>query len=89
MRAGMNPVVVPAKAGTHSQSFLPWQARRLWMPAFAGMTKQEESAYSKASSQLPCVAALEYSVARFSKKLACSTPLSISSIQGRGFFSIR
>ena len=38
----------------------------------------------KASSQVPCVEALEYSVARFSKKFVCSIPLSISSIQGNG-----
>src|SRR4051812_43513164 len=41
---------------------------------------------SKASSQDPCVEALEYSVARFSKKLVCSAPFSIASIQGSGFF---
>ena len=44
--------------------------------------------YSNASSQLPRVAAREYSVARFSKKFACSTPLSISSIHGSGLLSI-
>src|SRR3546814_212047 len=37
--------------------------------------------YANASSHEPCVEALEYSVARFSKKLACSTPLSIASSQ--------
>ena len=37
----------------------------------------------------PSVAALEYSVARFSKKLACSTPFNISSSQGSGFLSVR
>ena len=31
--------------------------------------------------------ALEYSVARFSKKFVCSAPFSISSIHGNGFFS--
>ena len=36
----------------------------------------------KASSQVPLVDAFEYSVALFSKKLVCSTPLSITSIQG-------
>ncbi len=41
------------------------------------------------SSQLPRVAALEYSVARFSKKLVCSMPLSISSIHGSGLRSVR
>src|SRR5690606_8327635 len=33
----------------------------------------------------PCVAALEYSVARASKKLACSTPLSSDCSHGSGF----
>jgi len=42
---------------------------------------------SKASSQLPFVAAFEYSVARFSKKFVCSTPFRISSSQGSGFDS--
>src|SRR3546814_4806694 len=37
--------------------------------------------YSKASSHVPRVAALEYSVARFSKKLVCSTPLRMASSQ--------
>lgn len=45
--------------------------------------------YSKASSQVPRVAAFEYSVARFSKKLVCSTAFSMLSSQGSGFFSIR
>ena len=36
-------------------------------------------------SQLPLLAALEYSVARCSKKLACSTPLRISLSQGSGW----
>ena len=44
--------------------------------------------YSNASPQLPRVAAREYSVARFSKKFVCSTPLSISSIHGSGLLSI-
>ena len=43
---------------------------------------------AKASSQVPAVLALEYSVARFSKKLVCSTAFSISSSQGSGFFSM-
>src|ERR1700744_3594240 len=38
-----------------------------------------------APSQLPLVAPLEYSVARCSKKLACSTPFKISTSQGRGW----
>ena len=38
---------------------------------------------------LPWVAAFEYSVARFSKKLVCSMPFSISSIQGNGLRSVR
>ena len=41
------------------------------------------------SSQVPWVAALEYSVARFSKKLVCSMPFSMSSIQGIGLRSTR
>ena len=41
-----------------------------------------------ASSQVPEVLAREYSVARFSKKLVCSTAFSISSSQGSGFFSM-
>ena len=45
--------------------------------------------YLKASSQVPCVAAREYSVARFSKKLACSTALSMVSSQGSGCSSMR
>ena len=45
--------------------------------------------YSNASSQVPCVAAREYSVARFSKKLACSTALSMVSSQGSGCSSMR
>ncbi len=36
----------------------------------------------------PRVAPFEYSVARASKKLACSTPLSISRSQGSGCFSM-
>src|SRR5271165_6019070 len=40
---------------------------------------------SNASSQVPTVAALLYSVARFSKKLVCSTAFSISSSQVSGF----
>lgn len=43
--------------------------------------------YENASSQLPRVEALEYSVARFSKKLVCSMALSIWSIHGSGFFA--
>lgn len=43
-------------------------------------------ASSNASSQVPIVEALLYSVARFSKKFACSTAFSISSSQGSGFF---
>ncbi len=43
---------------------------------------------SKASSHEPEVEAREYSVERFSKKLACSTALSISSSQGSGFSSM-
>ncbi len=38
-----------------------------------------------APSQLPFDAPLEYSVARCSKKLACSTPLRISTSQGNGW----
>jgi hypothetical protein len=38
-----------------------------------------------APCQFPCVAALEYSVARASKKLACSTPLRSDCSQGSGF----
>ena len=45
--------------------------------------------YSNASSHVPRVAALEYSVARFSKKLACSTALSMVSSQGSGCASMR
>jgi Zn-dependent protease with chaperone function len=45
--------------------------------------------YSNASSQVPRVAAREYSVARFSKKLVCSTPFRMASSQVSGFFSIR
>ncbi len=41
------------------------------------------------SSQLPWVAALEYSVERFSKKLVCSMPFRTSSIQGSGFRAVR
>ena len=44
---------------------------------------------AQTSSQDPWVAALEYSVARFSKKFVCSMPLSISSIHGSGFRSRR
>src|SRR5690606_33442157 len=58
--------------------------------SFPGWTRASASLpYAKASSQVPCVEALEYSVARFSKKLVCSTPLSMASSQGSGFFSIR
>ena len=42
------------------------------------------SKLSQTSFQFPRVAALEYSVARVSKKLACSTPLSSGASQGRG-----
>ena len=45
--------------------------------------------YSNASSHVPRVAALEYSVARFSKKLVCSTPLRMASSQGSGFLAVR
>ena len=43
---------------------------------------------SNASSHDPVVEALLYSVARFSKKLACSTAFNISSSQGSGFFAM-
>ncbi len=43
---------------------------------------------AKASSQVPAVEALEYSVARPSKKFMCSTALRISSSQGSGFLSV-
>src|ERR671913_2081946 len=49
---------------------------------------EEKVVSAKASSQLPVVLAREYSVARFSKKLVCSTAFSISSSQGSGFFSM-
>src|SRR3546814_10157291 len=41
------------------------------------------SKLSHTSFQFPRVAAFEYSVARCSKKLACSTPLSSGASQGR------
>ena len=46
------------------------------------------SKLSHTSFQLPRVAALEYSVLRCSKKLACSTPFSSGASQGRGCSSI-
>src|SRR6476469_7388354 len=42
------------------------------------------SKLSHTSFQFPLVAALEYSVERCSKKLACSTPFSSGASQGRG-----
>ena len=42
---------------------------------------------ANASSHVPVVEALLYSVARFSKKLACSTAFSISSSQGSGLLA--
>ncbi len=42
---------------------------------------------ANASSQVPVVEARLYSVARFSKKLACSTAFSMSSSQGSGLRS--
>src|SRR5438128_283607 len=42
------------------------------------------SKLSQTSPQLPRVAALEYSVARVSKKLACSTPFNSGASHGRG-----
>src|SRR5471032_1824650 len=45
------------------------------------------SSQLKASSHEPRVEALEYSVARFSKKLVCSIALSIWSIHGSGFLA--
>src|ERR1700741_3986246 len=53
------------------------------VPPSAGDSRVTTSA--NASSQVPVVDALLYSVARFSKKLACSTAFSISSSQGSGF----
>ena len=44
--------------------------------------------YTNASSQVPFVAAFEYSVALFSKKFVCSTPFNITSIQGKGLVPI-
>jgi len=58
----------------------------------AGDNKKAEGRarlYSNASSHVPRVAALEYSVARFSKKLVCSTPFRMASSQGSGFFAVR
>src|SRR3990167_6709544 len=46
------------------------------------------SKLSHTSFQLPRVAALEYSVARVSKKLACSTPFSSGASHGSGCSSI-
>ena len=50
--------------------------------------KDNLSNHAKASSQVPRVAARLYSVARFSKKFTCSTPLTISSTQGRGLLFV-
>lgn len=50
----------------------------------ADATAGPGDAQAKASSHVPLVAALLYSVARFSKKFACSTAFSMSSSQGSG-----
>ena len=48
---------------------------------------RRESKLDHTSFQFPRVAALEYSVARVSKKLACSTPFNSGASQGRGWSS--
>ncbi len=32
------PSVIPALAGTHARQYIPLDAPRSWVPAFAGMT---------------------------------------------------
>jgi hypothetical protein len=62
-----------------SDNFLPLRRGKLFDELDAPQTN--------ASSHVPRVAALEYSVERFSKKLVCSMALSIWSIQGSGFLA--
>jgi hypothetical protein len=54
----------------------------------AALALRRPSKSDQTSFQLPRVAAFEYSVARVSKKLACSTPLSSGVSQGSGCSSI-
>jgi hypothetical protein len=65
----MSPRIDTYSAGTLSTAFLRW-------------SKRPQTPSSPCQS--PFVAPLEYSVARCSKKLACSTPLRISDSQGSG-----
>src|SRR5205085_2368055 len=79
-RKGVHSAATPAASNISGPSPLA-------LPSFAAVSALAFIRRSKLSHtvfQSPRVAALEYSVARVSKKLACSTPLSIGASQGSG-----
>jgi hypothetical protein len=87
------PSVSIAEESGLGQSIVALDSDRLTIQIYAGPSAPRSPSAtraatgdSNASSQVPTVEALLYSVARFSKKLVCSTALSISSSQGSGFF---
>src|SRR5690606_29779859 len=84
-KRGVYSAAIPACLNMSSPSL---SASRAGAPSSLAFAFLRLSKLCQTVFQSPRVAALEYSVARVSKKFACSTPLRSGASQGRGCSSI-